>query len=196
LAGLLEPHRLSPAIRKKRGVSKVRKLRASFAHSEQRSAPARPESSVESMIIAMVRAELTHAIIPRCVEVLMSIYFRKRRSLFGNLLNVNLSKSGLGLSIGVRGFRLGVSSSGRRYVTAGLPGSGIYYRHFAKRGRNSTRPEPATPEISPGRNPSTIFSQPRRFPTFERSSPAARPVLQAAHEHFGRSVFRPSHGPI
>jgi len=85
----------------------------------------------------------------------MGIYFRKRRSLFGNLLSVNLSKSGVGLSVGVRGFRLGVSSSGRRYVTAGLPGSGIYYRHFTKRGRNSTKPEPAKPEISPARAPAS-----------------------------------------
>src|SRR5207249_3576188 len=66
------------------------------------------------------------------VSDIMGVYFRKRRSLFGNLLSVNLSKSGVGLSVGVRGFRLGVSSSGRRYVTAGLPGSGIYYRHFTK----------------------------------------------------------------
>ncbi|PYV74031.1 MAG: hypothetical protein DMG97_09780 [Acidobacteria bacterium] len=83
----------------------------------------------------------------------MGIYFRKRRSLFGNLLNVNFSRSGLGLSVGVRGFRLGVSSSGRRYVSAGLPGSGIYFRHFAKRGRNAKKPEPAKPEINSGRTP-------------------------------------------
>jgi hypothetical protein len=83
----------------------------------------------------------------------MGIYFRKHRSLFGNLLNVNLSKSGVGLSVGVKGFRLGVSSSGRRYVSAGLPGSGIYYRHFAKRGRKATKPEPAKPEIGPADAP-------------------------------------------
>ena len=83
----------------------------------------------------------------------MGIYFRKRRSLLGNLLNVNLSRSGIGLSVGVRGFRLGVSSSGRRYVSAGLPGTGIYYRHFAKRGRNAKKPEPAKPEINLGGAP-------------------------------------------
>jgi hypothetical protein len=79
----------------------------------------------------------------------MGLYFRKRRSLLGNLLNVNFSRSGIGLSVGVRGFRVGLSSSGRKYVSAGLPGSGIYYRHFAKRGRNATKPEPAKPEITP-----------------------------------------------
>jgi len=83
----------------------------------------------------------------------MGIYFRKRRSLLGNLLNVNLSRSGIGLSVGVRGFRLGVSSSGRRYVSAGLPGTGIYYRHFAKRERNPTKPKPAKPEINSDRTP-------------------------------------------
>src|SRR2546427_59452 len=53
----------------------------------------------------------------------MGLYFRKRRSLFGNLLRFSLTGTGLGVSLGVKGFRTGISSSGRRYVSASLPGT-------------------------------------------------------------------------
>ncbi len=60
----------------------------------------------------------------------MGLYFRKRKSLFGNLLNFSLTGAGLGVSLGVRGFRAGLSSSGRRYVSASLPGTGLYLKHY------------------------------------------------------------------
>jgi hypothetical protein len=60
----------------------------------------------------------------------MGIYFRKRGSLFGNLLHFSLTGAGLGVSLGMRGFRAGISSSGRRYVAASIPGSGLYLRHY------------------------------------------------------------------
>jgi hypothetical protein len=61
----------------------------------------------------------------------VGLYFRKRGSLFGNLLRFSLTGAGLGVSLGVRGFRAGISSSGRRYVSASLPGAGLYMRHCA-----------------------------------------------------------------
>ena len=70
----------------------------------------------------------------------MGLVFRKRIG-FGPL-NLNLSKSGAGLSLGVRGFRVGVSSSGRRYLSAGLPGTGIYYRQFARKKASVSDPAP------------------------------------------------------
>jgi hypothetical protein len=42
-------------------------------------------------------------------------------------LRLNFSKSGLGLSLGVPGMHIGSGPRGR-YVRAGLPGTGIYYR--------------------------------------------------------------------
>jgi hypothetical protein len=42
-------------------------------------------------------------------------------------LRLNFSKSGLGLSLGVPGLHIGAGPRGR-YVRAGLPGTGIYYR--------------------------------------------------------------------
>ncbi|HEU5123049.1 MAG TPA: DUF4236 domain-containing protein [Verrucomicrobiae bacterium] len=56
----------------------------------------------------------------------MGFYYRKSVSL--GPFRVNLSKSGIGYSVGGRGFRTGVSSRGRRYTTFGLPGTGIGYR--------------------------------------------------------------------
>jgi hypothetical protein len=56
----------------------------------------------------------------------MGFYFRKSAS-FGPF-RVNLSKSGLGYSVGGRGFRTGVSAQGRKYTRLSLPGTGVGYR--------------------------------------------------------------------
>src|SRR5436853_2824952 len=64
--------------------------------------------------------------------------FRRSLKLAGPL-RLNLSKSGLGLSLGVPGLHVGVNSRGR-YVRAGVPGTGIYYR----KGLGRARPKPAT----------------------------------------------------
>jgi hypothetical protein len=48
-------------------------------------------------------------------------------------LRLNLSKSGLGVSAGVRGLRLGIDSKGRSYVNAGIPGTGLSVRQYAKK---------------------------------------------------------------
>lgn len=55
----------------------------------------------------------------------MGFNFRKSINLgFGTKLN--LSKSGLGVSTGIKGARIGVGSKGIR-ATGGIPGTGIYY---------------------------------------------------------------------
>jgi hypothetical protein len=54
--------------------------------------------------------------------------FQYRKSVRLGPFRVNISKSGVGYSVGGRGFRTGVSSRGKRYTTFGLPGSGISYR--------------------------------------------------------------------
>src|SRR5690349_18074147 len=43
-------------------------------------------------------------------------------------VRLNLSKTGLGLSVGTKGLRYSVHSSGRHTASAGLPGSGISYQ--------------------------------------------------------------------
>jgi hypothetical protein len=55
----------------------------------------------------------------------MGFTFRKSKS-FGPF-RVNMSRSGLGFSVGGKGFRTGVSSRGKRYSTFSIPGTGIGY---------------------------------------------------------------------
>ena len=55
----------------------------------------------------------------------MGFTFRKSNS-FGPF-RVNMSRSGLGFSVGGKGFRTGVSSRGKRYSTFSIPGTGIGY---------------------------------------------------------------------
>lgn len=61
----------------------------------------------------------------------MGFYYRKSVSV--GPFRVNLSKSGVGYSVGTRGFRTGRSATGRRYTAFSRPGTGIGYR-TSKRG--------------------------------------------------------------
>jgi hypothetical protein len=58
----------------------------------------------------------------------MGWFFRKRVS--RGPLALNFSKSGIGISTGVRGMRAGISSHGKFYTSASIPGTGIYYRRY------------------------------------------------------------------
>jgi hypothetical protein len=59
-----------------------------------------------------------------------------RRSLNLGPLRVNASKSGLGFSVGGRGFRAGKDAKGRRYAQASIPGTGIYRRDYLQKTNN------------------------------------------------------------
>jgi hypothetical protein len=64
--------------------------------------------------------------------------FRYRKSMNFGPFRANLSKSGMGYSLGGRGFRVGIDPRGRSYTSIGLPGSGMSYRTSgsgARRGR-------------------------------------------------------------
>jgi hypothetical protein len=67
--------------------------------------------------------------------------FRFHRSVrLGPLLRLNVSKSGLGLSLGVRGARVSINGAGVR-TTVGAPGTGlsvINQRQWGKLGAGST----------------------------------------------------------
>jgi hypothetical protein len=56
----------------------------------------------------------------------MGFYYRK--SIGVGPFRVNVSKSGVGYSVGGPGFRTGVSSQGKKYTTFSLPGTGLGYR--------------------------------------------------------------------
>lgn len=57
-----------------------------------------------------------------------------RKSMRIGPFRVNLSRSGVGYSLGGGGFRRGVSSRGRRYTSVSIPGTGLRYYKGKKRG--------------------------------------------------------------
>lgn len=56
--------------------------------------------------------------------------WRFRRSLKLGPLKLNFSKSGVGYSVGVRGFRVGKDAKCRSYTAASIPGTGLYNRTY------------------------------------------------------------------
>lgn len=61
--------------------------------------------------------------------------WRFRKSIRIGPLRCNFSRSGMGVSWGIPGFRLGKSPDGRSYITFGFPGTGLYYMKYFGRKR-------------------------------------------------------------
>jgi len=59
----------------------------------------------------------------------MGLRFQRRIKILPGV-RINLSKSGVGLSVGGRGAHFGIDSRGRRYTSAGLPGTGLSWREY------------------------------------------------------------------
>jgi hypothetical protein len=57
-----------------------------------------------------------------------------RKSVNLGPFRVNLSKSGIGYSLGGGGFRTGVNSRGRSYRSLSIPGTGMRYYSSSKQG--------------------------------------------------------------
>jgi hypothetical protein len=74
----------------------------------------------------------------------MGFRFQRRIRIFRGL-TLNLSKSGVGISAGVRGFHTGIDAKGRRYTSAGLPGTGISWRKYHKPAQKHIRNLGVTP---------------------------------------------------
>ena len=54
------------------------------------------------------------------------------------MVRLNFSESGVGVSVGRTGLRLGMDAKRKKYLSVGLPGTGLSYRTFFGR--------PVTPE--------------------------------------------------
>lgn len=54
----------------------------------------------------------------------------------------NLSRRGVGVSWGFPGFRYGVNAYGRRYISIGIPGTGIHFYKYLD--------EPELPDLTVG----------------------------------------------
>ena len=57
-----------------------------------------------------------------------------RKSVDLGPFRINLSKSGVGYSVGGRGFRAGVNARGRSYKSFSVPGTGLRYYSSSKQG--------------------------------------------------------------
>ena len=57
-----------------------------------------------------------------------------RKSVGCGPFRLNISKSGIGYSVGGMGFRTGVSSRGRTYKSCSIPGTGMRYYSSSKQG--------------------------------------------------------------
>jgi len=88
----------------------------------------------------------------------------RKRLRFGPL-NVNLSRSGIGTSLGIPGLRVTNSSTGRHYITLSLPGTGLSWRKNLggrKRGFGSQIIPPVT-SPQPVQTPSPLLAQSTPF---------------------------------
>jgi hypothetical protein len=56
-------------------------------------------------------------------------------------IRINLSKSGVGVSVGPKGLKVGVDGKGRRYSSVGIPGTGISQRTYSKADEDGHAPE-------------------------------------------------------
>jgi|GEM_PF-3946073 len=79
-----------------------------------------------------------------------------RRSLKLGPLKLNFSKSGVGYSVGVRGFHVGKDAKGRSYTAASIPGTGLYSRTYS--GKRTASGESATGVPGPAARQSSGMS--------------------------------------
>lgn len=86
----------------------------------------------------------------------MGLRYRKSKKL--GPVRLNLSKSGLGASVGVKGFRVTKTASGRVRTTASIPGTGISY----VKETGGKRPDGAAKSRTAAAPPQQIAAPPRR----------------------------------
>jgi len=95
--------------------------------------------------------------------------FRLYKSVkLGKGVRLNLSKTGVGISAGVRGARYSVHSSGRTVRTLGVPGTGVYYRKdtYSKGARPSRSRTTAAPTASASTYPKAGVLAPKNEKVF------------------------------
>jgi|SRR5581483_6827892 len=93
--------------------------------------------------------------------------WRWRKSIGFGPFRTNLSSGGVGWSIGLPGFRYGISATGRRYISVGIPGTGIYGTQYLGQApvapvahRTVLPSSPVQPVNSPPASPPRILPPP------------------------------------
>lgn len=66
-------------------------------------------------------------------ESVLTVPLRIKRAFNFKWLRFNFSRSGVGMSWGFPGLRFGVSSTGIRYLSLGIPGTGLYWIKYFRR---------------------------------------------------------------
>jgi hypothetical protein len=79
--------------------------------------------------------------------------WRFRRSVSLGPLRINLSRSGVGYSVGGRGFRVGKDSKGRRYRSLSIPHTGIYRKDYLQSSKGQPNGTSQLPASNPSRPP-------------------------------------------
>ena len=109
----------------------------------------------------------------------MGMRFRKSIKLGGGT-KLNLSKSGVGISTGVKGFRVSKNTSGRSRVTASLPGTGLSYtKEYGSSGSSGNKRSVFAPRRSRG-----VIDSPAEEPENEITPKPTEPVERV------KSTFR------
>jgi len=70
----------------------------------------------------------------------------------------SLNKTGIGWSIGIPGIRYGISPTGQRHLSIGIPGTGLYWIKYFSATQASNN-IPTLPQNLPPSSPYTIASQ-------------------------------------
>src|ERR1035437_10982062 len=70
---------------------------------------------------------------PATINPDMALRFHRSMKLLPGI-RLNFGKSGIGISAGIPGLRGGVDSRGKGYTSAGIPGTGLSVRNYAKKG--------------------------------------------------------------
>lgn len=117
----------------------------------------------------------------------MGLRFRKSIKL-GKLFKLNLSKSGVGVSTGIKGLRFGVSPTGRKTLTAGIPGTGVYYQKSfsGKKGLLGNKTEELKEklrrkkETKDVKTPSTPVKPENKAESDKKREPSREPELKAS----------------
>lgn len=108
----------------------------------------------------------------------MAWYLRK--SVKVGPVRFNLSKSGIGTSVGVKGFRIGVRPNGKSYIHAG--GYGLYYRQELGGGAGGVRNSPQTLPQTP-----STYNEPPRPGTIEYTTASSQELVpQSRKDLLGR----------
>jgi hypothetical protein len=87
----------------------------------------------------------------------MGLRFRRSIKILPGV-RLNLSKSGLGISAGPRGLHVGIDARGRKYASAGIPGTGLSSRQYIGGRRAEAMEERPVPEQSASMSSFGVFA--------------------------------------